>query len=201
VLEFEEEGHVYRWEGEIVPSVTQVLDAHLSSYEGVPRHILEAAGEKGTIVHRMCELHDNGNLGEYPDEYDGYLQAWIQFCEVYEVEVEISEHRLFHRKLMYAGTPDRILTCKPPKKRKRIRALVDIKSWTKHIATVGPQTGAYEKMWDQFIESDPDMKIDERWAVRLGVDGKFYVTPLRDRNDFAIFSNCLTLWKWSQKNL
>ena len=56
-ITFQEEGHQYRIDGVSVPSVTQVVD-QLHNFTGSPG----AAAERGTIIHKACELFILGIL-------------------------------------------------------------------------------------------------------------------------------------------
>ena len=60
-LDFNAEAHEYRLDGQLVPSVTQVL-AVLEDFEGVPWHLLEAARKFGQHVHEACALMVRGEL-------------------------------------------------------------------------------------------------------------------------------------------
>ena len=189
MLTFKEETHEYRWKGKTVPSVTQVLKP-ISGYDGIPKHILDAAAERGTTVHLMTEMDDYGTLGEYPEEYQPYLDAWRTFKFAHNVEIELVECRIYHSS-GYAGMLDRIIRVKGK------RILMDIKTTAKHMPSVGPQTAAYLQA---FTEMDPDDPCKERWSVRLQKDGRFDLTKLKDRSDLSTFNSCLNITRWKQKH-
>ena len=58
-ITFKEEGHQYQVDGESVPSVTQVVD-QLHNFTG--SHDATAAMERGTLIHKACELIILGTL-------------------------------------------------------------------------------------------------------------------------------------------
>ena len=58
-ITFQEEGHRYRIDEEPVPSVTQVVD-QLHNFTG--SHDATAAMERGTLIHKACELFILGVL-------------------------------------------------------------------------------------------------------------------------------------------
>lgn len=68
----------------------------------------KAAGQRGTEVHRMCELYDTGEVADY--EFDpaivGYLVAWRGFCREYGFEADFTERPLGHPVYNYGGIPD-----------------------------------------------------------------------------------------------
>jgi len=190
VLEFEEDGHVYSYGGKVIPSVTQILDP-IKGYDGIPEHIMRTASERGTEVHRITELYDYGTLVDYDRDLAGYLDAWIAFLALTGFEMLVSEARMFDETLGYAGTVDRIGTCN----KKNI--LLDIKTTYKFMPSVGPQTAAYQRLWDA---KQPGEKINERWSVRLMPDGKFERKILKSPSDFNVFNSCLNIWRWRESN-
>ena len=57
MLEFIEESHTYILNGEIIPSVTQILqDLFPLKYDGVPQEILDNKAEYGTQLHKFIEI-------------------------------------------------------------------------------------------------------------------------------------------------
>ena len=48
MLTFDEPSHTYRWQGQVVRSVTQYLE-RLHSFAGVPVDVLEAAKKRGHV--------------------------------------------------------------------------------------------------------------------------------------------------------
>lgn len=188
MLEFREEGHVYTYEGEIVPSVTQALEP-LAGYAGIPNYILAAAADRGTQVHKMCEYHDYGTLTDYEPGYQGYLDAWIRFLAESGFEVELVESKMFHPVLRYAGTVDRIGYHKGK------RGLLDIKTTASLMPVVGPQTAAYEGL--SVANGD---EINFRWAVQLKMDGTYKLEVMKSRNDMTIFTSCLNLHRWKERH-
>ena len=187
MLEFNEEEHRYTWDGTVVPGVTTVLKP-LSNYDMVPQHIMEKAAARGHAVHLATELHDEGTLDEESMDptIKPYLDAWKMFRETQGYGIVVSEARVFSEKGMYAGTLDRIL------EKKGHYYLGDIKSTFAHIPTVGPQTAAYQKAWEEVM----GIKIKGRLSIRLKTDGHPEVTELNNRSDLAIFNNCLAIYKW-----
>ncbi len=60
-ITFQEEGHQYQIDGESVPSVTQVVD-QLQDWRGIDPAVLAKAAERGTLIHKACELIVLGTL-------------------------------------------------------------------------------------------------------------------------------------------
>jgi len=190
-LTFQEEGHVYQYDGLVVPSVTQVLEP-LIDYSMVPDFRLAMAADRGTNVHKMCELHDYGTLEDYEPEYEPYLDAWIMFLEDTGFEAEIIETRLYHPVFKYAGAVDRVGMSKGK------RVILDIKTTFTLMPAVGPQTAAYQEMWNK---NNPHMKAKQRWAVQLKSDGTYRIERLKGVTDFSVFTSCLNIHNWRAKNV
>lgn len=186
MLTFNAERHEYRWNGQIVPSVTQVLDP-LSDYSMVPSAILERKKQIGTAVHIAIDLDIKGELDEstiHP-AWEGYFSGWRKFKEQSGFVVESSEQYVFSEKYRFAGTLDLVgmLPSGP--------ALIDTKTTAILMPTVGPQTAAY-------AEGVQKPRIN-RYALQLSPDGKYNLEPCADKGDWAIFQAALTLWYWRQK--
>jgi len=189
-LTFEPDSHEYKWNGSVIPSVTQVLEP-ISGYSGIPEHVLRVAAERGTTIHRITELHDYGVLTEFGEQYQPYLDAWKTFCFAKDVEIELVELQMYHDKIKYAGTLDRVIRVKGK------RILLDIKSTYKLMPAVGPQTAAYAQVFNHLNPDDP---VKERWCVRLKKDGSFDLHKCKDRQDLTIFQSCLNIKLWRMKH-
>jgi len=102
---FTEEGHEYTLEGIHVPSVSELMSPILSDFEIDPKY-----AERGTAVHNLTELWDNGlyfpELAD--DELAPYMLAYEDFHDTYDVEVIEMEEIVFNPRLMYAGRLDRL---------------------------------------------------------------------------------------------
>ncbi len=186
MLTFNRERHEYRWNGQIVPSVTQVLDP-FSDYSMIPVATLERKKQIGVAVHLAIELDILGELDEstiHP-AWSGYFDGWRKFRMHSGFIAELSEQFVYSEKYRFAGTLDLVgeLPTGP--------ALIDAKTTTVLMPTVGPQTAAY-------AEGIKRPRIN-RYALQLSPDGKYNLAPCRDKSDWATFQAALTLWYWRQK--
>lgn len=106
-LRFEEERHIYKLNGEVIPSVTSVMKPLSSSvYGDVDPHVLGMAASRGTIVHEAIENFLNYGIEDIPGSYTGYLDAFIKFWNDYKPTVVAVEYRMYHKYMKYAGTSD-----------------------------------------------------------------------------------------------
>lgn len=104
IIEFEENGHIYRVEGKKKLSVNGIIDGAglRPPYRGSPKY-----GQRGTAVHSICQYYDEDRLGEVKSEYQGYLDSYIQFLEMYHpfyYQIEVIQ---YNENLDFIGTPDR----------------------------------------------------------------------------------------------
>ena len=185
-LTFDAETHVYRYMGDVVPSVTGILKP-LQDFSNVPVQVLEAASDFGTAVHLACELWDRGTLDE--DLLDPalvpYLAGWKQFSADHAVKWEMIEEQVYHPGLRYAGTLDRYGDVAGT------MTTLDIKSSVGLYPAVGPQLAAYKAA----IPFAP--LASARMAVQLKADGSYVAKTYTDRTDWPLFASLVTVRNWS----
>lgn len=182
-LTFDESLHEYRFNGEVVPGVTTILKP-LTNFDMVPPHVLQAASEFGTAVHKACELDDLGELDE--EQLDPalrpYLSAWRKFSEEHSVKWVHIEKQVHNKTLGYAGTLDRYGHVDG------MSTLLDIKSSIELYQSVGPQLAAYDKALGE--------PVIHRIAVQLKADGTYVAKTYTDPSDWPVFCSLLTLRNW-----
>lgn len=188
-LTFEPVEHIYHYQGERVPSVTQVLDVIDETWRVDPL-VLQRAAERGVAVHRATELDDMGDLDI--DDLDPvlvpYLEAWRRFRVDLGFTVLHSESRVWHDGMRYAGTLDRVGTFSAGGRKRGALQLLDIKSgtaWPSH----GPQTAAYTEAFQRLTRE----KIADRWCVYLRPDGQYRLERQEHPGDWATFIACLSI--------
>jgi len=193
MLTFDESSHTYRWSGVPVPSVTQCL-SKLHDFGMVPKDVLQAACERGTIVHKLCEFHDQQDLdaGSVGD-YWPYLDAWIDFCNDYGAEWSGIEERHYSQRFGFAGTMDR---------RGRLRRIpanwvIDVKTSAQAHRVWGMQLSAYRQLLFENVGSEWAMA--RRGSVQLSKDGKYRFVEWSDPDDWRAFCALITLNTWTSK--
>lgn len=108
-LVFDEEKHLYLYDGHIYPSVTEIC-APLQSFADVSPSVLQQAQRRGTQVHEYCQLIDYGvepDALEVEPELAGYVLAYMRFLRDYKPEWDMIEQPLVSTAEKYAGTLDR----------------------------------------------------------------------------------------------
>ena len=108
-LVFDEDRHIYTYEGHIYPSVTEIC-APLQSFDDVSPAVLQQAQRRGTQVHEYTQLIDYGVTAEELEvepELAGYVLAYMRFLRDYKPEWTMIEQPLVSVRRYYAGTLDR----------------------------------------------------------------------------------------------
>lgn len=195
-LEFDEATHIYRLNGRIVPSVTQLMDsAGLISFEGIPPAVLERKKLIGSAVHKACELDDLGVLDEATvgEVIAPYLAAYRRFKRETAFVPMLIEARVAEPILGYAGTLDRtgIIRGEPGQ--------IDLKTTAALSPAVGVQTAAYERA----LYADPSYDGPRnlaRHALQLRDDGTYRLETYKDPRDFSVFAALATVHHWKEKH-
>jgi hypothetical protein len=184
MLTFEAEKHIYRFDGRIVPSVTQVLEP-LQHLDGVPWAILEAAREFGSHCHLACHLWniDALDFDALDPHLVPYVMGWCKFLNETGFKVTESETPVHHAEIGYAGTPDCLGTWQ------NTTWVVDIKSGVVPC-TVGPQLAAYQHA--------ANLRPRRRLCIQL-MPNEYRLHEQRDLGDFHIFLSALNVYKFLQK--
>jgi hypothetical protein len=197
-LTFEPSTHTYYLDGVAVPrSVTGILKAAgLIDFSHVPGPILDAARERGSVVHRAIHYYNERDLDlveffeRFPD-YAPYLRGWIDFRERRSFTPVLCEHRVASRRYAVAGTID-------------VLGLLDNHAWLLDFATGSPddvskdlQTAGYLLIAREWADEDPALDaffaahvVVKRAAVALRADGSYsvhaYADPLDTRHFLAL---------------
>lgn len=177
---FDEVEHIYMVDGKNVPSVTEILAPLHRGYNKVNPSVLEYAANRGKAVHSELEVFDLGGELEATQETAPYIQAYLEWEQVYRptwigVEkivchfapeiVETEDGADLKAVPDYIGTLDRIGYFNEGD----VLNIVDIKTSqpTKEaLISVCAQTYAYAEAYDETRAN----KI-ERWALFLKKDG------------------------------
>ena len=115
MLKFDEFLHEYRWDGKVVPSVTQIIPR--PDFGAVSPDVLEFARIEGVMNHIKIKEYLDGDGATGGDEYIEDFQQFLFQAEVMLGKLTSHETPLFHPSLMFAGTPDLVFE----------RGIVDIK--------------------------------------------------------------------------
>jgi hypothetical protein len=79
---YNDEWHTYKLNGEIIPSVSKLLDD--GSYKDVDEEILKRAQERGHLIHKEIEMYLKSEEMGYTDEFYDFLDIFINNQETFE---------------------------------------------------------------------------------------------------------------------
>jgi hypothetical protein len=196
VIDFDEETHTYRVNGEVWISVTTVLRrAGYIDFSDVPDYVMRAAQARGKRVHLAAHYLTEGTLDwdSVAIEERGYVEAAARFLADARVDVVGQERRLAHPRYHYAGTADVIGFWDGHP------AVLDYKTGDPASVAADLQLAAYAEALRavppvEWFDVGPTSPI-KRLSIRLSKDGRFDPDPYdRPENvrDFSIFLAALT---------
>ena len=180
-LEFSRKTHVYRVDGRVIPSVTQILGV-IPSPEAPFAH-LPVYQERGQGVHKACENCDLGK--RYDPAYKEWVGNWNRFKLAHRIlKFDRRDIEVIHYNPLwyYGGTVDRI-----SHKRKWI---IDIKSGVKNYKDL-IQLHAYRDMLLRLGIVDESYKLVRAYIREDG--WKIWIDNY-DSKIFNEFLNCLTVY-------
>ncbi len=65
ILEYIDETHTYIYDGEILPSITQVMQMKFKNkYYGISKEVLQRASERGSKIHKTIEDYEKQNIDD-----------------------------------------------------------------------------------------------------------------------------------------
>lgn len=182
MLTFDEQAHVYKWNDQVVPSVTQILK-HRGFIDD--RWFTEESRQRGTSVHVACHYLDEEDLDwETVDpKIIPYIDAYKKFKEdTGFIPIKIEE-MLFNKHCFYAGTLDRVGLITIPKQKE---VLIDFKTGSVE-SWVGLQLAGYNLCLKQRLP---------RYALQLKNDGTYRLRHFDDPSDHDMFQYQASTYHW-----
>ncbi len=197
-VRFDPEEHRYYLEpaGEELPGVTRALEeCGLTDFSMVPRHILEAAQERGTQVHNALHYLDDGDLDRatLTDQMAGYVEAYERFKREMQFTPLLVEKFIHNLAYRFAGRLDRVGTI-GTKHGGEDDLVVDFKSGLV-LPAHRCQLAAYTSCLDE-------PRKYRRMTLELDSDGKYkcheYEAQTYQR-DLNAFHACVAVWHWKRE--
>lgn len=178
---FRESDHTYWLGSERLPSVTEILtNANIID----KAWYTEESAQRGSAVHRACQLLLEGNLNEstVDSRIAGYVAAFRAFKSVVSIGDCECEKLVWSQYLRYAGLTDIdcVLNGSP--------ALIDIKTGSVP-AWVDLQLAAYD---NALFETDGTLR--RLFSLNLRADGTYRLRQYH-RTRFQVFSDALITWR------
>lgn len=181
-LLFFDEGHVYKIGDDVLPSVSEITRfISREIYGTVGQYTLDNAADRGTRVHKACEILDKYGKVDVSEDIVPYIQAYIKFRKEHTAVWDKIEHALYHPELSFAGTLDRLGTLDGK------RVILDIKSTcTLQKVSATAQLNLYKMLAEANGEA-----IDSLYVLHIRNTGayKLHEMPIDPTTALA----CLTL--------
>jgi len=199
-ISFDPERHRYFINGELWPSVTQVID-EAGLYPPMPfateRHLA-----RGRYVHRAIALDEQGRLDwdSLSESLKPYVEAWRRFKQASTWRSFFIELTVAHSLDRYAGRLD-LCGCYEQDGERR-NGILEIKTGSPTPAH-RLQLAAYKEAYvDYFGLSRGDAHALKADLIYLRPDGSYRVEPLGSTwyVDFLVFEKAAGLWHWKYQN-
>lgn len=176
------EDHVYSNEGKILPGVTEIIDSAglKSSYDSGTTYYLDL----GTAIHKLFELYDTDDLGEFLPAYQPYLDNWIKFRKDYKdldetiLDIKTGQKYKWHP-IQTAG----------------YQILYEYSRPQGNLIEVRLQSESFAGTIDRAYSSTG--RIKKRMVVYVSSE-EYKVIEHKNENDLAVFQAALTLYQFKK---
>lgn len=204
MLVFDDTTHTYRFNGNVVSSVTQILGEYVKSNiygteyyvntftgSAVDAEKFRVAADHGNAVHLAIKylLTDGLDMESLDPSILAAVNQFEAWREEYVKEIILVEEPLYSQRYGYAGTPDLVCELRPKYERiYRARiCLTDFKTGAHGLS--GPQTAAYETLYKEHSRYKGKILRTVLELPKDGGDYKFLTEA--GRHDFNMFKSCL----------
>lgn len=173
MLEFDAENHIYRLDGVIVPSVSEVLRfASRELYGSTSVQALEIAADRGTRVHAATEALDRNGTADIDPDIEPYVRAYAQFLKQNKVKWDMIEAQIIGKNREYAGTLDRL-------------GLVNGKEVLMDIKTTKTITARHKRLYATQLTAYYDATWTDGWLINSGVE-KLMILQLKNNGGYEL---------------
>lgn len=218
-LTFLDSRFYYTEDGQFVPSVTTVLEAYpkgAAFYEWLKKNgedsdaIRDEAGRKGSLVHGLTELYDQGEVVTLLNDDGGIsykvaewnmFEKYVDFRNRFAFDIIHSEQTIVSPTLGFAGTLDRVIEMNGKK------ILVDIKTSGSVWPSYWLQLAAYRKLLFEMYGTETIDEVAILWlnaktkteGRKDTIQGKGWQLITRSesetKKDWQLFRATQELWK------
>lgn len=189
-LTFDPDTHTYRLDGELLPSVSEIIAPLGNSAEEIGDLVefrWEQAAERGVLLHALLADLLLGNEPEIPTDYEEYADSVRLFLDEHRLEPYAVEEPTYSERLGVAGTPDFVGLFDGT------LAILDYKFVSQVAKTkVKAQLNLYADMVEEH-----GLFPEELLCVQFLPDGKYRLYPTA--RDTTEEDCCLQLYRLKQK--
>jgi len=159
----------------------------------------DAAGKRGTEVHRLAERLNKGEEVPVPDELAGHVESYVRFLDEHDVQPVLTECPVLSQtKWPYAGTLD--LIADMPALGQRL--LLDVKTARSGVFPDNALQLAAYRYATHYLdggELKPMGDVDGCAVVHVRADGYSLVPLQAGRDVHRFFLYCRELWRWQNE--
>lgn len=180
---FEQLEHRYFLDNKEYPSQSKIMK-HFGMTPDYDRFGNDSSRNFGTAVHKVCELYDKNDLGEFDPLLKQYLDGYKRFMDHYKPEWQLIEVPLVSKVWGFATTPDRfgIINKKT--------ASIDLKTGTEE-----PHHEIQSGFHQIVIEENLKVKVKERYTLIL-LPNDFRLILHKNPSDKSIAISLAQIYRW-----
>ncbi len=190
-LSFNEEDHIYRLNGSVIPSVSAIMEPlSRKEYGNIDARTLRNAAMRGSSVHFAIENFIKFGIDDCEPEHRGYMDGFLEWYDKYRPIIIGSEIRTYHKLFRYGGTID-LLAIIDGK-----LTLIDFKTTSRLIdKNCRVQLEAYL----QALASH-GIKVEAKYILHLTPTGKWKFQPFGDKDAEAwrVFGSLKTVYDYTR---
>lgn len=177
------------------------LSKRLKTLEGAHYADRDAAGKRGTEVHKLAEALNQDKEVAVPDELAGHVESYVKFLDEHDPQVVLTECSVVHllRHNEYAGTLD--LVADFPKLGKRL--LCDVKTARSGVFPDNALQLAAYRYASMYLGPDSILltmpPVDGCAVIHVRADGYSLVPVEAGPAEHRFFLYCRQLWRWQNE--
>jgi microcompartment protein CcmK/EutM len=189
-LIFDDDSHTYTLNEKELMSVSELVKpiSSLAEFDRYLENAIEIAAERGTTCHSIIELLLKGESieGEYPSEYENYVDGIKLFLVENEIEPIYIEQPFACESLGIAGTPDLICIFSGEVNKEQWDNAVTIVDY-KFVSQVDKTRVAAQLNSYNAICINNGIEIEKLLVIQFLPDGKYRKYPVAiDDEDFGL---------------
>lgn len=159
----------------------------------------DAAGKRGTEVHRLADKLTRGEEVVVPEPLAGHVESYLKFLDDFDVDATLTEAPVVNYQWKYGGTMDL-----GAKLRGHGFQALDIKTARSGVFPDNALQLAGYRYCDQYLDAASgemrDMPVfDGAAVVHVRADGYSLVPVEAGPDVHRYFLYCMQLWKWANE--
>lgn len=173
--------------------VSEILSPY-SDFSNIDPQVLANAADRGTRVHKLCELYIKNLMIEPVESLDtelqGYFKSFVNWCDLALHTPIDAEARYYCDELKITGQIDLVAMLNDSNK----AVIIDIKTPQNSSKTWNLQTAAYMYLYNQTL----DIPIHRRGCLLLNKNGGLatFIEYTDFEREFELFKQAINLYNF-----